>query len=523
MLYESNIVKKKFNDVNLRFGLVYPNVYKVAMSSLGYQILYNLLNDRLDTWCERIIYPNTRSIETNSPLSNFHILSFTLQFEEDYFNLIEILKKSDIPIKREDRTDKDPLIIAGGPCVTANPMPLFDFIDIFIIGEGENVLNSIIDIYNDLDNPKENLESFLDIEGVYIPKYNNKTQISLIEDMDKTYHITNPIIVETDDEEYIPAFGNAILLNISRGCSRGCRFCMSGYLYRPTRETSLEKLIEIAKISRENSNINRVALIGPAVSDYSQIDELTSSLLDLGFEISTPSMRIETITEESLKSLKKSGLKTLTIAPESIYSLRKSINKDIPDELIDNVIETALQIGFNLKLYFIIGFPNETYEDLLSLSEYIKSINKQKNEINKRLSVKFSINPLIPKAQTPLQWETYNINTIKSKIRFLKKELNGINVKFNSAKIGLKQYILSCGGREIGELIEKSYDKKITSSTWKKHIPHYEPGDKLPWDNIDIGYREDFLIEEYEKIKKYEITPWCDVNSCYNCKYNCFK
>ena len=401
-------------------------------------------------------------------------------------------------------------------------MPLFDFIDIFIIGEGENVLNSLIDTYNELDNVKDNLNSFLDIEGLYIPKFDNKTEISLVEDMDKTYHITNPIIVKTDNDDYKPAFGSSILLNISRGCSRGCRFCMSGYLYRPTRETSIEKLIEIAKISRENSGLNRIALIGPAVSDYSKIDELTSSLLDLGFEISTPSMRIETITEDSLKSLKESGLKTLTIAPESIYTLRKSINKDIPDELIDNVVETALKMGFNLKLYFIIGFPNESEDDLLSLSEYIKSINNKKNEINKKLSVKFSINPLIPKAQTPLQWETYDVNAIKSKIRYLKRELKGINVKFDSAKLGLKQYVLSCGGKDIGKLIEKSYNQTITTNMWKKHIPHYEIGDSLPWDNIDIGYRKDFLIEEYEKINKKEITPWCEVSKCYNCKYNCF-
>ena len=521
MYYESNIVIKKIKDVNIRFGLVYPNVYKVAMTSLGYQILYHLLNEREDTYCERIVYPYTRSIETNSPLSDFNIISFTLQFEQDYFNLIEILKKAEIPIKREERKNSDPLIIAGGPCVTANPMPLFDFIDIFIIGEGEEVLKELIEKYNELDNPKDNLKSFLDIEGLYIPKYDNKTEIALIEDMDKNYHITNPIVIESEDIAYRPAFGNAILLNVSRGCSRGCRFCMSGYLYRPQRETSLEKLIEVAKISRENTNINRIALISYAVSDYSQIDELTSSLLDLGFEISTPSMRIETITDETLKFLKESGLRTLTIVPESIYKLRKSINKDISDDLIDNVVEKALKKGFNLKFYFIIGFPNETEEDILNLSKYIKSIDDKKNTINKKLSVKFSINALIPKAQTPLQWESYDYNAIKLKMRYLKKELKGINVKFDSAKYGLMQYVLSCAGRELGDLLEKYYDKKISTSIWKKYLPDYKLEDELPWSNIDIGLREDFLIEEYEKMQKNENTPWCESDRCYNCKYNC--
>ena len=240
MLYEENIVKKKLKDINIRFGLIYPNVYKVAMSSLGYQILYNLLNDIDDTYCERIIYPKTRSIESNSPMKDFDILSFTIQFEEDYFNLVKMLAVSDIPLYSKDRTDKDPLIIAGGPCVTANPMPLSPFIDIFIIGEGEVVFNKFIDIYRSLDNPKEHLEEFLDLDGIYIPKFNNETEIALVEDMDESYHIKYPIVINTDNPDYKPVFGNAILLNVSRGCSRGCRFCMSGYLYRPKRESSLE-------------------------------------------------------------------------------------------------------------------------------------------------------------------------------------------------------------------------------------------------------------------------------------------
>lgn len=518
MLYEENIVKKKLKDINIRFGLIYPNVYKVAMSSLGYQILYNLLNDIDDTYCERIIYPKTRSIESNSPMKDFDILSFTIQFEEDYFNLVKMLAVSDIPLYSKDRTDKDPLIIAGGPCVTANPMPLSPFIDIFIIGEGEVVFNKFIDIYRSLDNPKEHLEEFLDLDGIYIPKFNNETEIALVENMDESYHIKYPIVINTDNPDYKPVFGNAILLNVSRGCSRGCRFCMSGYLYRPKRESSLEKLIEISEIARKNSNLNRVALIAPSVSDYSNINKLTNELNKRSFEISTPSMRIETITKESLKSLKESGQKTLTIAPESIYKLRHSINKDISDEKIDEICNLAIEMGFNLKLYFIIGFPNEDNEDIKELAEYIKRIDSKKR---KGISIKFSINPLIPKAQTPLQWEEYDINDIKSKIRYLKHELKGVNVKFDSAKIGLKQYVLSCGGENISKLLEYSIQNKINTNTWKKYIPHYDISDELPWSKINLGYNNDFLKEEREKIKNNEITPWCEEYKCYNCKYNC--
>ncbi|OWT32520.1 radical SAM protein [Methanobrevibacter sp. 87.7] len=518
MLYEENIVQKKLKNIKIRFGLIYPNIYKVAMSSLGYQILYNLINEINDTWCERIIYPKTRSIESNSPAKDFNILSFTIQFEEDYFNLVKMLAASDIPLYSKNRTSKDPLIIAGGPCVTANPMPLSPFIDMFIIGEGEMVLNDLIDIYRNLDNPREQLEEFLELDGIYIPKFNNKTDIVLVENMDKAYHIKYPIVIHTDNEDYKPVFGNGILLNVSRGCSRGCRFCMSGYLYRPKRESSLEKLIEISEIARKNSNLNRVTLIAPSVSDYSNINELTEELYKRGFEISTPSMRIETITEESLKSLKKSGQKTLTIAPESIYKLRRSINKDISDEKIEKICDLAIKIGFNLKLYFIIGFPNETNEDLKELAKYIKKIDSKKR---KGISIKFSINPLIPKAQTPLQWEEYNIKSIKSKIRYLKRQLKGINVKFDSAKIGLKQYVLSCGDENISELLEYSIQNKINTNTWKKYIPHYNINDELPWSNIDLGYNDNFLKEEREKMKNNEIIPWCDENKCYNCKYNC--
>ena len=243
MLHEKNIFIKNFKQISVRFGLAYPNIYRIAMSSLGYNILYNSINEREDTWCERIIFPNIKSMESNTPSKYFDILSFSLQFEEDYFNVLKMLKNAQIPLKRKDRGVDDPLIIAGGPCATANPMPLSDYIDIFIIGEGENVINELIDIYQ--SNPNKNLKKFLDIDGIYIPKYNNKTKIAIIDDMDQTYHITQPIMSESDDENFMSIFNNTIMLNVSRGCTRGCRFCMAGYLYRPMRQTSYKKLIDV--------------------------------------------------------------------------------------------------------------------------------------------------------------------------------------------------------------------------------------------------------------------------------------
>lgn len=510
MIYEKNTFQKTHKKVNLRFGLVYPNIYKTAMSSLGYQILYNLINERNDTWCERIIYPNINSIESNNPMKNFDIISFSLQFEEDYFNILKMLKQSEIPLKRKNRTKNDPLIIAGGPCATANPMPLSDYIDAFIIGEGEVIINKFIDQY--LEN--KNLKNFLNIPGVYLPKFNNKTKIAIVKNMDEAYHITQPIITKTDEDYYKTVFSDSIMLNVSRGCTRGCRFCMSSYLYRPLRETKIEQLTNIALKTRENTGLNKITLIGAAVGDYYDLERLTKSLEQKGFQIATPSLRIDSLSKETLETLKKSGLKSLTIAPESIFKLRKSINKNITDEQIFSVIKNAIKLNFNIKLYFLIGIPYESKEDIKELANYIETIA---NMHKSKKHVKFSINPVIPKPQSPLQWETYDFKDIKSKTRFLKKKLKKYNVKFESPKKGMIQYILSCGNREVGEIIEKSLTKEVTLKEWQNYLPHYNLNDDLPWSKIDVGIKDNFLKIENKRLKTKKQTPWCGNSACYKC------
>lgn len=557
MFREKNVIVKNPLKADIRFGLVYPNVYKTAMSSLGYQILYNYVNEREDSYCERIIYPSVRSLETNSPLADFDIISFSLQYEQDYFNVLEILRDAGIPLRREDRTSDDPLIIAGGPCASSNPLPLSDFIDIFVIGEAEAVLYDFLDLYleSDIKN-KRDLSPFLNMQGLYVSQFNNNAKIILLDDMNDAYHLTYPIVTETDDKDFLPAFSNSILLNVSRACSRGCRFCMSSYMYRPLRETDLEDLLSIAEEARSNTGLNKISLIGAAVSDYSKINELTETLREKGFQVSTPSMRIESITKETLVALKSSGLKTLTIAPESIYSLRKRINKDIKDEDVFRVINDAVELGFNIKLYFLIGLPYETQDDIDELASLMKQIDSMKYNIGSnsessiklndisiksmsnssskndgafsrkksksskkksKVSISFSVNPVIPKPHTPLQWESYDMKAVKSKIRYLKKNLKGLDIKFDSAKMGLIQYVLSCGDKEIGDLIERSLNEKISIKEWAQNAPNYEFGDDLPWDSIDVSVSKDFLISEYEKIGTSEQTPWCEDGPCYNC------
>ena len=252
--------------------------------------------------------------------------------------------------------------------------------------------------------------------------------------MDESYHITQPIVSKSDDDEFESVFNNSIMLNVSRGCTRGCRFCMAGYIYRPMRETNHEKLIDIAIETRKKTGLNKITLIGAAVSDYSQLEMLTSKLEKEGFQISTPSLRIESITRDTLETLKRSGLKTITLAPESIAKLRKVINKDIPDDKIFSVIKDAVELDFKIKLYFLIGIPNESMDDIEELVDYMKKIANMHNNIK---NVKFSVNPIIPKPHTPLQWEGYDFKDIKKKTRYITREMKKYNIKCESPKKGL--------------------------------------------------------------------------------------
>lgn len=512
MLFEKNIFQKNHKNIDIRLGLAYPNIYKTAMSSLGYNILYNQINEREDTWCERIIFPNIKTIESNTPMKYLDIISFTLQFEEDYFNVLEMLKNAEVPLKRKERSENDPLIIAGGPCATANPSPLSDYIDLFIIGEGEFTIDKLLNRYH--EKPTKDLKKFLDIPGIYIPEFNNKTKITLVKNMSDAYHITEPIISKSDDENYQTVFNNTIMLNVSRGCTRGCRFCMANYLYRPTRETDYKRLIDIAIKNRQNTGLNKVTLIGAAVSDYSNLNDLIAGLEKEGFQISTPSLRIESISEKTLKTLKKSGLKTITLAPESTSKLRKVINKDILDETIFTVIKNAVELDFKIKLYFLIGIPGETKEDIKELAQYMKKIANMHYNIK---NVKFSVNPLIPKPHTPLQWEKYDFKDIKNKTRYLKKEMKKYNIKCESPKKSMIQYILSCGNRDVGAIIERSITKTPTLKEWKELLPNYSIDDELPWDNIEVSVNKRFLKIEYARLKKIKQTPWCETGACYNC------
>ena len=313
----------------------------------GFHIIYDFLNSREDIYCERVVYPMSKSLETGSPLKDFDVVSFSLQYEQDYFNVLKMLKEGGVPVKKQERTDQDPLVIAGGPCASSNPIPMTDFVDLFIVGEAEAVMDEFIDKCLELDDPRKNLEEFLDIEGVYLA--DNPVKMVTVNDLKDACHPLRQVFPETDNKDYIPAFGRSFLLEVSRGCTRGCRFCMAGCIFRPRREMPLKGLLKIAEEGCQKTGLKKVALIGAAVSDYSKIEELCEGLHEMGLQVTTPSLRIESITENLLEILKASGLKTITIAPESTWEVRKAANKFITDESVESTIKKAIKHELNVK------------------------------------------------------------------------------------------------------------------------------------------------------------------------------
>lgn len=289
---------------------------------------------------------------------------------------------------------------------------------------------------------------------------------------------------------------------------------MAGCIYRPRRETPLKNLLEIAEKCRQATCLNRVALIGAAVSDYSKIEELCTELVERDFQITTPSLRIESISDELLTILKESGLKTITIAPESTWRIRKVANKSITDDDITTVMNKAFNYNFNVKLYFMLGLPTETMEDLNDLIELINSLERIPE---RKSALRISINPFIPKPHTPFQWQIFDFNMLKKNVKFLKSMLKKSNLKIDSPRMALIQYVLSHGNGELGQIIEKSLETKITIREWEKLAPEWDMNSRLPWDNIDVGIKKEFLKGEYLKAMDGDLTPWCETFGCYKC------
>jgi radical SAM superfamily enzyme YgiQ (UPF0313 family) len=516
IIEERSVIKKNWQDVDLKVALCYPNKYHVGMSSLAIHVIQHLLNSRSDVACERVFLPYTKaapaSVESGQPLKKFDLIGFSIQFETDYPYVIKMLLNSQIPHYAKDRIDKDfPLIIGGGPCISGNPEPIADFFDLFVVGDVEPVLNMIIDRCISFKTPRKYLDEFLDIGGIYIPSLHQDTiKSNWVKKLDNVPHPLQQIVplVETKDK-VSPAFGKTFLVEVSRGCGHGCRFCLIGCTNRPYRERSLPVLKEIVDRGTKLTGVDKVSLIGAAISDYKDLEELCWHIVNSGLNLSISSLRADCVTSSLIEAIIKSGQKTLAIAPETgTNALRSCINKGLTNDDILRAAEISAEQGIhNLKLYFVIGFPMEERSDLegiISLTSIVAKLKFRK--------IILSINPFVPKAHTPFQWDSQpSIEILRQKKKFietsLRKYVPKIKVNFLDLRWGKIQALLSTGGRELSNVISTAAERPISLGSWRyalsrshidleDYINRFSLYQEMPWDHIRHNIHREFLIKE---------------------------
>ncbi|HUX99532.1 MAG TPA: radical SAM protein [Candidatus Deferrimicrobium sp.] len=507
-----NVVHKDFRKVELKIALCYPNLYPAAIACYAVQLLYGLFNSFENVQCERFFYtPKTppHSIESGQPLNKFDIVCFSLQFELDYMNLLEMLLNAGIPQYANKR--QSPLIIIGGPCVLENPLPLCAFIDIAVLGDIEPIVDQLLSYLIEFKKGQKTLHDFLEIPGLFIPQLYRDESISKLTapKLDECYHPTAQIISDAS------SFGESFLLEVTRGCPRGCRFCLIGYQGLPTRFRSLPILKEIILEGITNSKVDKITLIGSSLSDYPHLTDLCEFIVDQGLKLSLPSIRIDVISDSLLEILKKVGVKTLTTAPEAGSNrLRSLIGKEISeDNIINGLIKCANAKIENIKLYFLINLPKETSQDIDDLKKLLQRIIR---EAYRPYDLNLSINPFIPKPHTPFQWAppvsvSYNQQTIKTIQKFL-KPLKIYNFEFLDPRWARIQGFLSRGSKQLGDILVKVIANRGTLGAWRKvlklHNISIEAAQTfppaleavLPWDFIDVGVSKERLLAIYQKL-----------------------
>jgi radical SAM superfamily enzyme YgiQ (UPF0313 family) len=497
----------------LPIAIAYANTYFIGMSNLGLHVIYRVLNERPNIVCERVFYEANGasiSLESQRPLTDFAVLAFSLSFELDYFNLLTMLQQAGIPLRAEHRDESHPLLIAGGPCVTANPEPLAPMFDAFVIGEGEVVAPFLADtLWHGLEIGREDLlKQLASIPGVYVPRFyhvetENEHIISIrpipglrhpvrrqwLADLDTSP--ANSAIVTEDTE-----FGDMYLMEVSRGCRRGCHFCLAGFAYLPMRERSLEGLLASAEEGLKHRR--KLGLVGASLSDYSYIEQLVTGLRGLGAEISVASLRVDPLPKPLLQALVDSGARTLTIAPEAASErLRKKINKGISTENIMHAVELAADYDFpHLKLYFMIGLPTETDTDARQIVELVRSV---RGRFHRHLTV--NISPYVPKAQTPFQrMPMAPRDVLESRLRYVKSNLRPMNVetRADSVRWAEVQGILARGDRRVGQALMSMESSSL--SAWRRamegtglkpkmYLRNRSTDEVLPWSTVSAGFR----------------------------------
>ncbi len=510
------ILNKKSGG-RFNFALVYPNSYRVGMSNLGIHIIYQLLNDLNQISCERFfLNPSANkilSVESLAPLNKFQIIGFAVSFEPDYFNIIKILRLSKINPRASLRTDFDPIIIAGGPCATFNPEPLAEILDAFVIGEGEIILPPLVNAIINAENlPRlKKLEKLAEIPGVYVPTFKKSVSRQWIKNLDDfPAHST----ILTDDAEF-----NMYLIETARGCGRHCRFCMAGYCFRKPRNRSIDVLKH--EILSAKHFGKKIGLMGAAISDYPQINDLCRFILENNLQMSVASFRADSVTPELVHSLAKSGLKTLTIAPEvGSDKMRRVINKGLTEKNIFNAVELGISAGIkNFRLYFMIGLP---FEELSDVEEIANLSSRIKKMCAGRLTL--SVNPFVPKPFTPFQWapfaEKKYLDAALKILRSRLKSVHGVEIISESVKAAEIQAILSRGDRKISEIVlqsESAQDfRKIFNLDKNFYLRQRNLEENLAWDFLNQGFSKKYLIEEFNRAKNLIETPPCFEN-CKRC------
>ncbi len=505
----------------LPIALIYPNSYYLGMSNLGIHVIYALLNSYGKTVCERIFWENGSSskrllsLESQRPLSDFAVLAFSVSYELDYFNVVQILRASGIPLYAAERDERHPLIIAGGPCITANPMPLAPFFDCLCIGEAEPIIPSMLPVLSEKisGHRDELLQALASLPGIYVPQQHYKKPVTRqwANNLDSFPAISSIITPDTE-------LGDLYLIELERGCSWGCRFCLVHTTYSPMRFLSAEKVIEASRQGLQYRK--RIGLVGPAISDHPQIEAILDSLLELRAEISVSSLRVSHRSIKILSSLTQGKIQTATIAPEAgSPRLREVINKGITEDTILEFVSRAAELGIKqLKLYFIIGLPSETDEDVEGIARLTMAI---KDIIEKQKSgtrIALNVSPFVPKAGTPFQWLPMTpVPVLKQRLSRLNRNLaaKGIKFKYESPDWSQVQGVLSRGDASLAGVLADM--EEVSLSGWRRAIEkhqldidfyvnqRWETTQKLPWVAIDSGSKTEKLEQELEKALATEL------------------
>ena len=515
-------------------GLIYPNSYHQGMSNLGFLSVYQLLNQRDDCLCERFFLPdnadlqNSRntgkkllSYESQRTLADFDLIALSISFENDYLNLPAIFDLAEIPLFAAEREATDPLVLFGGVCAFLNPEPLAEVVDIVAVGEAEPILPALLDRLQQTDLPRSDLLTELNgLPGIYLPhrQQHERPRRQFLADLDQA---ASRSFIQAEETE----FGDMSLIEVSRGCSRGCRFCAAGYIYLPPRERSLDNLLEQVDVGL--CERQKIGLVAAAVADYSQVDALQQGILQRGGKVSVSSLRLDALTAAEVAGLRESGLRTAAIAPEAgSQRLRDLINKGISEEQILHAVQLLADGDIlNLKLYFLIGLPTEEQSDLdemLALTEKIRLIWREAGRRRGQLgTVTLSVNPFIPKPFTPFQWAGMEPeNSLKKKVRALHSAIARMpNTELNSESLrsAVLQAFLARGDRKIGRLLPQLAAGGNLKQICKKngldladYVTRERDSDEgFPWDVIDQGFSRDYLWQEYQRALQGKLTPRC--------------